>query len=341
MESIAEKKEKWLSFYELGSCQRFLLQITIEDSHRQQRPYPRPDNTAERMSWTLQNYERWLKRSEWLFEDTIPFLDLNTGTELFAEVFGCHVHYPADNMPFALPLVQTVEEADALSAPSLDHPAFQRLFMMSDQLRAWAGSGTLLRLPDLQTPMDVAALVWDKNSFYPALIESPEVVARLAEKIKQVMFLFLDEWFRRYGPEFIAHYPDYYMPFGVTVSEDEVGAVSAKMFRQYFLPELVEFSERYGQIGMHCCADARHQWDAFKQIPGLRLINLVQPDGILMEAYSYFADTSAQLHSGLPRDWWTMGAEAFPPGAHVVAAVTADSDDEAKKLADRFHQQFD
>ena len=38
--------------------------------------------------------------------------------------------------------------------------------------------------------------------------------------VKELMFEFLDEWFRRYGPSFMAHYPAYYMPNGITMSED-------------------------------------------------------------------------------------------------------------------------
>ena len=67
---------------------------------------------------------------------------------------------------------------------------------------------------------------------------------------------FLDEWFGRYGRDHIAHYPDYFMEGGWTVSEDEVGVVNEEMFEKLFLPELNELSRRYGGIGMHCCVTA-------------------------------------------------------------------------------------
>ena len=64
------------------------------------------------------------------------------------------------------------------------------------------------------------------------------------------------------------------MPSGITISEDEVGAVSAQMYREFFEDELNEFSERYGGIGVHCCADSAHQWENFKRIKGLKILNL-------------------------------------------------------------------
>ena len=36
----------------------------------------------------------------WLNDDRIPYLDMTTGTEIFAETFGCKFHRPIDDMPF-------------------------------------------------------------------------------------------------------------------------------------------------------------------------------------------------------------------------------------------------
>lgn len=59
----------------------------------------------------------------------------------------------------------------------------------------------MLCLPDVQTPMDIAALIWDKNYFFAAMIEEPEAVKELAHKVSRLYFAFFDEWFRRYGAE--------------------------------------------------------------------------------------------------------------------------------------------
>ena len=88
-------------------------------------------------------------------------------------------------------------------------------------------------------------------------MESPQAVKELADKVKQLLTAFLDEWFRRYGREHIAHHPDYFMDGGWTVSEDEAGVVNQEMFAEFFLPELNALSDRYGGIGIHCCANSR------------------------------------------------------------------------------------
>jgi hypothetical protein len=125
------------------------------------------------------------------------------------------------------------------------------------------------------------------------------------------------------------------MPQGITLSEDEVGVVSREMFVELFLPELAELSDRYGGIGVHCCANARHQWDGIARIPNLKVLNLVQPPGELRDAYAFFARRTAQFHSWFgDGPAWTWPA-LYPEGARVVMEVAANSRDEALELSDR------
>lgn len=329
--AIDERKRRWLRFYDPDQPPTHLFLVRC-DAELGPRPWPRPDNVAERIDWAWRKYQLKLEQLAWLDDDALPFLDVYTGTEIFAAAFGCPVHYADDNMPFALPLVHTPGEAVTVQTPELDVPPIAVLFEIADELRRRAGDGALVRLVDIQSPMDIAALIWDKNTFYTALVETPEAVVALAQRVKALMIAFLDAWFARYGREFIAHYPDYYMPRGLTLSEDEVGAVSRRMFDALFLPELVELSKRYGGLGVHCCAHARHQWPGLKQIPDLRLLNLVQPPPVIHAAVRAFAGLP-QMHSyGGDGPAWTWPAQ-YPPDARLVFDVTVESREEAVETA--------
>jgi hypothetical protein len=276
----------------------------------------------------------------WLEDDTLPHLDMLTGTEIFAEAFGCAVYRPVDNNPFALPCVRNAVEAEQLRVPSLDVPPLRLVFEMADELARRAGPGALFRLVDLQSPMDVAALIWKKTDFYAALLQNPETVMGLVEKVKDLQFAFLDEWFRRYGREFIAHYPDYYMPYGVTLSVDEIGAVSGKMFLKYFLPDLNQFAEHYGALGMHCCANARHQWQHIKEIRDLRMLNINSQGETLKEAYPFFAGFTCQWHYDqstepmAPREWLSHIA----PDTHLVLDIWAETKEEALQVSEELNR---
>ena len=299
------------------------------------RPWPWPDNVPQRIAWAQATYERKLEQMQWLDDDALPYLDPFTSTEIFAEAFGCPVHYPENDMPSARPLIACADELSRVRTPSLDHPALARVFQIADELRR-RNPGALMRLPDIQSPMDIAALIWDKNDFYAALIENPRAIADLAGRVHDLLVAFVDEWFKRYGRAFIAHYPDYYMPFGLTLSEDEVGVISQEMFDELFLPELSELSRRYGALGMHCCANSRHQWASFARIPGLKVLNLIRPKNQMLEAYGVFAGHCVQFHGStdvvpaLPELVAAIG-----PDARVVLEATAHSRDEAISLQDQ------
>ena len=193
-----------------------------------------------------------------------------------------------------------------------------------------------MRLPDIQSPMDIAALIWDKADFYIAMLEEPEAVQALAAKVRQLMISFLDEWFKRYGTGYVAHFPPYWMEGGVTLSEDEIGVVNPDMFREFFLPELQELSERYGGLGMHCCADATHQWPGFLQIPGLRFLNLIQPADRIREAIPFFMTHLAQWHGVMGEDSGEDFMGTGFPEAHLVMEATVKTRMEAETLAERF-----
>jgi len=332
---LEQRKQRWRDFLDRSRPPQHVFMIGVADGQAPTRPWPRWDNTPDRVEWAWRSYCRQLERMEHFRDDTVPFLHVYTGTEIYAEAFGCKVVYPPNDMPFPRPLVSTAREAARIKAPRLEDTPLMRLFDIGDELCRRAGSEAVVGIADIQSPMDIAAQIWDKNNFFVALLDCPEAVGELAAKVGELFCAFFDEWFGRYGREFIAHYPSYYMPGGLTLSEDEVGSVSEEMFVELFLPELAALSRRYGGLGVHCCANARHQWKHFLEIPDLRLLNLVHGKRYLTEAYAFFGPHVPQMHNwcgdGEPEQWPSL----WPPGSRVVLQATARGIDEAKRLSER------
>ncbi len=318
--TIEQRKSHWQDFHVADGKRKFICRI-IPSEDAPPRPSAYPEFKAERIDWAWDNYQRAQKRVEWLPDDSMPFLNPFSGTEIFAAAFGSHVARPDGSMPFAEPMVTTSVEAAKLKVPDLDSPSLAILFEIADELRRRAGDDALLALPDIQSPMDIAALLWDKTHLFCAMLDEAEAVKEVAAKAMELLTKFLDEWFSRYGKEFIAHYPAYYMPCGLTLSEDEIGSVSPEMFEEFFLPFLAELSERYDGIGIHCCARSRHQWEGFKKIPKLRFVNLGGPNQAedIVVAYQMFSPDSAHWHyawqPGEPL--WEHLAE-YPAGTRAV-----------------------
>ena len=328
------RKQKWIDFAEVSSSVNRLLVINYTEG-MPERPMLWWENLAQREEWSYCRYMKQMEDLEFIPDNTIPYLSMSTGTEIFAEAFGCRVHRPDNNNPFALPKIFNWKELRTLKKPRLEDTNLMLLFEMADRLKERAGSSSVLGLPDVQTPMDIAALIWEKSDFFAAMYEEPEAVHELSEMVKELLFEFFDAWFQRYGREFIAHYPDYYMPDGITVSEDEVGSVSPEMYREFFEKELHEISERYGAIGVHCCANSAHQWENFQNIPHLKILNLVREKEDTLESFKRFRNICGQYPSYCISEQDDIGDVSQ---LHLAQYCTVPTRKEARQVAVYFEE---
>jgi hypothetical protein len=344
---LKERLGRWHSFVEEGRGPfLFHVNFPMPEWEKGLPPAPPlwPDKAKERVERRWGEFQIARRKAEAVADDRVPFLSNVSGTEIFAEAFGCRVHRPGDDMPFALPRVHSAAEADALRTPELSNSSLAYLFDMADELFRRGGPDTVMKPVDIQSPMDIVALIWDKADLFCAMVEAPDAVKALAGKVRALLVSFFDEWFGRYGTTFVSHYPDYVMHGGITMSVDEVGALNPEMFREFFRDELVSLAGHFGGLGIHCCADARHQWENFRELPGLKVMNHNAPPvrdarEYLRDALQFYGDRVVQVPVG-----WTPDGDPgtwpaqFPEGARVVFEVPAPTESMAAAIADRLHE---
>ena len=234
----------------------------------------------EWVPWAVENYRRKLDLLAAVPHDDVPTCDLATGTQIYAAAFGCPVHRYADNNPFALPLVHTAEEADRVEEPDIwRSPSLYRVFELAGAVQRELGPDVPLGPPDKQTGFDTACLVWEKTGIYTAMLveEEKEAVKRLTAKCSRLLVRFIRELRKEFPTMSMRGCPGVWTPPDMApwYSNDECGAFGPGQFEEFCLPELVELSETFGGLGMHCCADAEHQFELFKRIPGFYAMNRV------------------------------------------------------------------
>lgn len=345
--TIRERLAKWNAFVE-GQTGAFMFHVNFplpeEEAKLPPAVLPWPNLVTQRIERAWAQYEIMCRKAERVGDDRVPFLNNITGTEIFAEAFGCTVHRADDANPFALPFIHTAAEADRIKPPELSRSTLAYLFDIADELHR-RDLDAVMKPVDIQSPMDIVALIWEKKDLFCAMIESPDAVKALAEKVRAVLVAFFDEWFGRYGTTFVAHYPDYVMHGGITVSVDEIGAVDAAMFREFFRDELIALSDHFAGLGIHCCADARHQWENLRALPRLKVINHNVPPTrdaheYLPDALRFYGKEVAQM----PVGWVPDGAPdtwpaQFPDGARVIFEVQTDNAVKAAALADHLQER--
>ena len=229
--SVEARKQRWADLLAKPTDGRkFVFRIGVRTPEPPPVVRAWPWLKAERIETAWQSYNAMLERAKWLDDDLVPYMPVATGTEIFAEALGCEVYRPEDNNPFAIPFAHTLHDAERIRAPRLEGTPLMQLFEIADELRRRGGPDALLTMVDMQSPMDIVAQIWDKTDLFVAMLQTPDVVLELAAKARALQTAFLDEWFRRYGAEHVAHYPDYYVRRGMTLSADEVGNVNPRMF---------------------------------------------------------------------------------------------------------------
>jgi len=214
-----------------------------------------------------------------LGDDRVPMLHVWTGTNVIAEDFGCPVHLPEGSMPFARPAVFDAEAADRIVEPDVMVGPMGDVFRIADRLVELCGAEHTVRICDIQSPFDVGALIWQKESFLVAMVDAPDAVHRLLRKVTDTQIRFIRTFRDRYENVCLVHYPNLWMrpAWGATMSEDDCGSVSTAHFEAFCLPYLTEISRAFGGIGLHSCAQSQHQWDALLELPNLRYLNLHHP----------------------------------------------------------------
>lgn len=252
--------------------------------------------------WVAQfarEYAQEIRDLESVGDDRVPAAKLWTGSQIYAEAFGCEVHiYPSDP-PASKPLVESPEEADQIQEPDMwNCPNIMRIFEFARKLLSELGPETPLAPPDMQSGFDIACQIWNKEQLFYALVEDKDAVHRLSEKCARFFKKVQQELRKEFPTMHPNHCPMNWTPpeLGVWISNDECGVMSNKMFREFMLPEIKDLSETFGGIGMHCCASAEHQFPIFNEIPGWYAFNRVPAQKGIETILDHFSGPQAPVH---------------------------------------------
>lgn len=299
---------------------------------------------TEWLPWAVENYASQVRTLEMVGDDSVPYVSLNTNTGIFASAFGCPIHVYANDLDTnasARPIVRTAAEADRLPEPDLQGKTMTRIFEFAQAIRRELGPEVPIAVPDIQSPFDIAAIIWNKEEFFYALLDDPEAVRRLVQKCHRLLVDFLTTFQREVPGCSLCHCPIAWAPpeLGMWLSEDEAGALSAEMFTEFCLPNLIDLSEQFGGLFMHSCATADHQYENFACIPNLRGLNRVYQTPGARPAIEAFSGKAVLIQGWLTEDEVYRFLEMARSDTRYLFNVVAASDDEAREVFARLRDR--
>jgi len=167
-------------------------------------------------------------------------------------------------------------------------------------------------------------------------------VKHLVSKCAILLKQFLLEFRKEFPNSSPCHCPDVWAPpeLGPWVSNDECGVMSTPMFMEFCLPEMIDLSQTFGSLGMHCCASAEHQFLSFREIPNFYGFNRV----VALKGYQPILDLlggqQAPVHvlTGVPPEETERLIQVAPSGTRFIFNLAGATLDDAKQWLDRMRQ---
>lgn len=279
---------------------------------------------------------------EWDCEN-VPYVNLTTNTGLFAAAFGCpiHVYEGQQTNAAARPIVNSPEEADRLPQPTLDAPTLSRVLELARLLRRELGPEAPISVPDIQSPFDIAAIIWNKEDLFPSLIEAPEAVHRLVDKCHGLLTDFLQIYRQEIGEVNFCHCPYAWAPpeLGCWLSEDEAGSMNTTMFEAFCLPTLNALSDTFGGLFMHCCATADHQYGSFLKIRNLRGLNRVFQKPGPKPAIDTFSEHTVLMQAWMDEATMNAMLDMAHPDTRFLFNLPSGKPEEVAPIFDRMRKR--
>jgi uroporphyrinogen-III decarboxylase len=133
---------------------------------------------------------------------------------------------------------------------------------------------TLIRLPDIQSPLGVAELMWDQ-SFYMALLINPEEVHQLLEKISRFTIDYIkairELLGNRYNP---ATHPQIWAPGeGYYMSDDVNSMLSPEQHMEFSINYINRITTDLGPLFYHSCTWTDPYFENMEKLEKVRAIN--------------------------------------------------------------------
>ena len=166
---------------------------------------------------------------------------------------------------FVDPVAPSVQEALEMTPLPPDHPRmdgyagvslYQRLRRQLDTEHLW------LRSPDMQGPLNTAALIVDQPELLMAMIAEPDAVHALLARITDWEIAY-GQYLRRESGGLLCGniWPYTALPIdmGLSLTEDLMPLLSAEAYRTFAPPYLRRLDQAFSGLLIHCCGDwGRH-----------------------------------------------------------------------------------
>lgn len=217
--------------------------------------------------------ERLNKMPLW---DWTPYRTHGSGgsTCMVPWAFGCPRVPVGDGKEWVRPLIADPAQVRDLPIPDPGRGCTGEVIAEMAKLARSIPLGDRVRNPDLQSPLGIAELMWDE-SFYTALIDYPEAVHELLEKVADFLIAYVRAIQAaagdRYNP---CGFPLIWSSgAGTMIADDTMSLISPAMHAEFSLPYVNRIADEVGPLYYHSCTWRKPYFANLHAVRNVRAFN--------------------------------------------------------------------
>jgi len=215
-----------------------------------------------------------LKQWDWCPQTTVNIEPWYWNTHSIALTFGAEPHFTSDGKEWIKKMISDPLQVSKIKIPGIWSGRTGEILEKAGELLKQQPEETLIRMPDIQSPLGIAELLWDE-SFYVAFYLSPDALHDLLEKITTLNINYIKEFQnllgRRLNPA--CHPRIWSDPEGYYISDDVNSMISPEQHAEFSIPYINKITEACGPVFYHSCTWTPPYFENIKNVKNKKAVN--------------------------------------------------------------------
>jgi hypothetical protein len=218
-----------------------------------------------------------LKKSMEYKADIPNFLTPWYGIGTVASAFGADYIWKEKQAPAIRPKFCSVKEALDYTAAAISQTRIGRHTLeMIDYFLDKTGGHIPMSLTDTQSPLNIAGNVVEMTSFFIEMLDNPQAVKMLLDRLAELLVEFTQEQIKRIGDALArpGHGYSSCRGFeGLGMSDDNALMISSQQYLELVADAVELAGKSFGGSTFHSCGNWSDKADIVKRIGGLRMVD--------------------------------------------------------------------
>ncbi|MFZ2654704.1 MAG: uroporphyrinogen decarboxylase family protein [Victivallales bacterium] len=223
----------------------------------------------------LESIARRVREGFW--DDKILALHpIGGATGWMTEVFGGETVWFPNRPPYPHHVIAEAHQIDTLRPDFEKSELYQAALRHLRFFRKAVGDKIPIGAPDLQSPIDVASMIFDYTQLIYAMMDEPRRVHSLMRMITDAIIQACHA-FRKEMTDYPMSHFDWWMPRGIWLSDDLQAVLSPDLYREFAVPYNEILASEFGGLATHSCGRIIHNVENVAGTKGMMAFNSHDP----------------------------------------------------------------